>query len=347
MKRLLNIAALALLVPTLASASVVWKGDLETGNLSQWSAEQSVSSNRLLVVTSPVREGRYALKTTVRQGDNPIKASGNRNELVYLSRETSGSEYFYKWSTLFPASFPSSPKWALFTQWHQEGHSGSPPLELYVVNDRLNLRVGGSSGKVVWTAPMQRDHWNDFILHVKWSSDKKVGFIELYHDGNVVLPKTYMATQFGSQRNYLKMGLYRDASIKQEGIVYHDGFVQSTALEDVLPAVATQEPQVAPTPEQPIDTAPDMDDPTSGPPDESATDGAITQGPSSDNSPGTSGLVPGSPNAYEDGLQPQSCGGASATGGTPLLLAGMVSLLVLASRRRKTAHALARRSSQR
>jgi hypothetical protein len=345
LKRLLNIAALALLVPTLASASVVWKGDLETGNLSQFDAEQSVSSNRLLVVTSPVREGQYALKTTVRQGDNPIKASGNRNELVYLSRETPGSEYFYKWSTLFPSSFPSSPRWALFTQWHQEGHSGSPPLELYVVNDRLNLRVGGSSGKVVWTAPMQREHWNDFILHVKWSSDKKAGFIELYHDGKVVLPKTYMATQFGSQRNYLKLGLYRDASIKQEGIVYHDGFVQSTSLADVLPALAAQEPQPAPVPEQPITGAPDMDDPTNGPP--SDEDGAITQGPPSDSSPGTSGLVPGSPNAYEDGLQPQSCGGASATGGTPLLLAGMVSLLVLASRRRKTAHALARRSTRR
>ena len=294
MKRLLNIAALALLVPTLASASVVWKGDLETGNLSQFDAEQSVSSNRLLVVTSPVREGRYALKTTVRQGDNPIKASGNRNELVYLSRETPGSEYFYKWSTLFPTSFPSSPRWALFTQWHQEGHSGSPPLELYVVNDRLNLRVGGSSGKVVWTAPMQREHWNDFILHVKWSSDKKTGFIELYHDGKVVLPKTSMATQFGSQRNYLKLGLYRDASIKQEGIVYHDGFVQSTSLEDVLPAVATQEPDVTPTPEQPVAGAPEAADPTSGPPDESAHDDAITQGPPSDNSPGTAGLVPGS-----------------------------------------------------
>jgi uncharacterized protein (TIGR03382 family) len=345
LKRLQTIAALAMLVPTLASATVVWKGDLETGNLSQWDAEQSVSSNRLMVVTSPVREGSYALKTTVRQGDNPIKASGNRNELVYLSHETPGSEYFYKWSTLFPSNFPSSPKWALFTQWHQEGTSGSPPLEFYVVNDTLTLRVGGSSGQVVWKAPMQREHWNDFILHVKWSSNKKDGFIELYHDGKLVLPKQYMATQFTSQRNYLKMGLYRDASIKQEATVYHDGFMQSTRLEDVLPAVATQEPVDPPelTPE-PGTGSPDAEDPINGPPDD-LDDGAVTQAPTG-GAPGTSGLVPGYSDLSEDGLQPASCG-ASATGGMPLLVAGMVTALALASRRRKPARATASRSTRR
>ncbi len=342
MKRLQTIAALAMLVPTLASASVVWKGDLETGNLSQWHAEQSVSSNRLMVVTSPVREGRYALKTTVRQGDNPIKASGNRNELVYLSHETPGSEFFDQWSTLVPSSFPKSPKWARFTQWHQEGMSGSPPLEMYVTNDRLNLRVGGSSGKVVWSAPMQREHWNDFILHVKWSSDKKTGFIELYHDGRVVLPRTYMATQFSNQRNYLKLGLYRDASIKEEGIVYHDGFVQSTSLSDVLPAVAADAPAATPAPE---DSAPEAADPSEGPPDDAQDVGAISQTPSTGNAPGTSGLVPGSPNAYDEGLQAASCG-ASATGGMPLLVAGLMTALALAGRRNK-AHALARRSHRR
>jgi len=337
--RLLNIAALSLLVPTLASASVVWKGDLETGNTSQWSKEQSVSSNRLMVVTSPVREGKYALKVTVRKGDNPINASGNRNELVYLSHETPGSEYFYKWSTLFPQSFPNSPKWALFTQWHQEGNSGSPPLEMYVAGDVMKLRVGGSGGKIVWTKPLQRERWNDFVLHVKWSPKKDTGFIELFLDGKVVVPKTYMATQFSNQSNYLKLGLYRDASIAQEGVVYHDGFTQSTHREDVLPAeVAASEPEVAPLPEQA--------DPSEGPPDldESTDDtGAVTSLPTGA-SPGTVGLVPGT-GAYEDGVTAASCG-ASSTGGMPVLVAGILTALALASRR-KTAPARAPRSSRR
>ena len=32
--------------------------------------------------TRPARQGSYALKVTVKQGDDPINASGNRNELV-------------------------------------------------------------------------------------------------------------------------------------------------------------------------------------------------------------------------------------------------------------------------
>ena len=40
---------------------------------------------------------------TVQQGDDPIDASGNRNELVYLSNETVGSEYYYRWKVMFPA----------------------------------------------------------------------------------------------------------------------------------------------------------------------------------------------------------------------------------------------------
>ncbi len=61
-----------LLMPAIASASTLWKGDFETGNLSQWSKPQSVASDRLMVVTDVVREGDYALKATVKQGDNPI-----------------------------------------------------------------------------------------------------------------------------------------------------------------------------------------------------------------------------------------------------------------------------------
>ncbi|HEX8438382.1 polysaccharide lyase, partial [Archangium sp.] len=249
MKRLLKLAPFALLLPTLASASVVWKGDFETGNRSQWDGEQTVSSSRLQVVSSPVREGRYALKTIVRQGDDPINASGNRNELVYLGREASGSEYFYKWSTLFPSSFPRSSKWQIFIQWHHDGNGGSPPLEFYIVDDEMRLRAGGSSGKIVWRAPLQREQWNDFVLHVKWSADPRVGFLEMYRGGKLVLPLTKVATQFSGQRNYLKLGLYRDESISPEGVVFHDGFTMATKLEDVMPpVVATPAPPPAPPP---------------------------------------------------------------------------------------------------
>ncbi len=215
-------------------SGVVWRGDFETGDRTQWTSTQMVSSDRLAVVTSPLREGRYALKATVRQGDDPINSSGNRNELVKMTREAVGSEYYYRFSTMFASDFPSVRTWQLFTQWHHEGGSGSPPLEFYVYGEEVRLNLGGDPGVIVWKAPLVRGQWQDFILHVKWSPDASVGFVELYHQGQLVLPKRHIATMFPGMLNYLKVGLYRSDTVSQVGTVYHDGWVMARTLADVL-----------------------------------------------------------------------------------------------------------------
>ncbi len=224
--------------PPPTGSSVVWVGDFETGDRSQWSKTQMVSADRLALVASPLRQGRYALKATVKQGDDPINSSGNRNELVRMTREAVGSEYYYRWSTMFDATFPSARTWQLFTQWHHEGNSGSPPVEFYVYGEELRLNIGGNPGTIVWRTPLVRGQWQDFIFHVKWSPDAKVGFVELYLNGKLVLPKRYIATQYSRQLNYLKVGLYRSDTLAQTGIVYHDGWMMARKLEDVLSPTA-------------------------------------------------------------------------------------------------------------
>jgi hypothetical protein len=217
-----------------AGSSVVWRGDFETGDNSQWDRTQMVSADRLQVVTSPLRQGRYALKATVRQGDDPINSSGNRNELVKMTREPVGSEYYYRFNTMFASDFPSVKTWQLFAQWHHEGSSGSPPVEFYVYGEEVRLNIGGDPGVIVWKAPLVRGQWQDFILHVKWSPDATVGFVELYHNGQLVLPKRSIATQFPGMLNYLKVGLYRSDTVTQTGVVYHDGWTMARTLADVL-----------------------------------------------------------------------------------------------------------------
>ncbi|MFP2934747.1 polysaccharide lyase, partial [Pyxidicoccus sp. 3LG] len=248
MPHLLRLVAMVSLLPALASADAVWKGDFETGNISQWTRSQSVANSRLQVVTDVVREGRYALKAIVRQGDDPIGASGNRNELLYISQEKAGSTWFYKWSTQFPKSYPSSDTWQVFAQWHQEGCCGSPPLEFFVIGEEMNMRVGGVDGPIVWQSPLNRGQWHDFVLEVKWSSNKKVGYVQLWHNGKLAVPKTFAATQYGSEFNYLKLGLYRDDAIRPEAFVYHDGFTMASKLADVMPPAPAPTPEPTPTP---------------------------------------------------------------------------------------------------
>ena len=224
--------------PPPTGASVVWVGDFESGNHSQWTRTQMVSGDRLALVASPRRQGSYAIKATVKQGDDPINSSGNRNELVKMTREAVGSEYYYRWSTMFDSTFPSVRTWQLFTQWHHEGSSGSPPVEFYVYGEEIRLNIGGSPGVIVWRTPLVRGQWQDFIFHVKWSPDSSVGFVELYLNGKLVVPKRFIATQFSGQLNYLKIGLYRSDTVAQPGIVYHDGWTMARKLEDVLSPTA-------------------------------------------------------------------------------------------------------------
>ncbi len=78
-----------LLIARSALADILWVADFETADISQWMGSQVVddpSDPRVLIVDAPVAQGQYALCVLVRQGDDPIHASGNRNELHRLLR---------------------------------------------------------------------------------------------------------------------------------------------------------------------------------------------------------------------------------------------------------------------
>jgi hypothetical protein len=191
-----------------------------------------VSSDRLQIVQDPVRQGRYALRAKVIQGDDPINASGNRNELIHTKNmPSSGDERYYSWSTLWPSDYASANTWQLFTQFHHTGPNGSPPVEMFARGEKLYLRVSGSD---VWQVPLERGRWHDFVLHVKWSPNASSGFVELWYDGKLSLPKTYGATLFEGQSVYLKQGLYRDAAVSPTQTIYHDGMTVATSLDDVM-----------------------------------------------------------------------------------------------------------------
>jgi hypothetical protein len=306
-------------------ASVVWRGDFETGDRSQYTTAQMVSADRLQVVTSPVAEGRYALKATVRQGDDPINSSGNRNELVYQGREASGSEYYYRWKVMFAKDFPSVRTWQVFTQWHHDGCCGSPPVEFFVYGEQIQVKLTDSV--TLWTGPLVRGVWHEFIFHVKWSADPSVGFVELWHDREKVVPRRNLATMYPGTKMYLKLGLYRSDTITQVGVVYHDGFIQATRLEDVLPP-----------PPPPPPPAPDAGTPDAGTPPSTPGTPTPEQPTPDDGTPPVS--IPGdNPGAVDpetgEGIE-GSVQGCSAAGGRLTVVALVAALLGgLRSRRRR------------
>jgi hypothetical protein len=233
---------------TMATPPGSFTGDWETGNASQWSGNQwnrnVPLSEQFRIVTDPVRQGRYAAKFTVRSGDKFGTTSGERSEVYWTgSDEADGQDYWYSWSTLFPSDWTEPNGWGIFLQFHADFSSTPPPLSFNARADSVvvNVNAGplsatccGGTTRLRWTIlnSLNKGRWNDFVLHVKWSAGND-GAVTVWHrmegdNGYVKVLDVGGFPTLQSQngvpaKNYVKLGLYRDADT-DTNTLYQDGF---------------------------------------------------------------------------------------------------------------------------
>jgi MYXO-CTERM domain-containing protein len=327
--RKLALSVLGLLcITTAVHANVLWRGDYETGDVAQWDRIDGLAS-RLTVQQSVVHQGNYALRVELHQGD--VSSSGTRNEVVEANPahyESEGNDRWYAWSTLFPSDYPSNNTWQVFTQWHHTGCCGSPPVEFDVLGERIQLAHDG--GTVLWSTPLVRGVWHDFVVHVFWSSSG--GFVELYYDGQKVLGKTSVQTLYPGEQAYMKQGLYWNANISSVGVLYHDGMTSGTTLADVAPQLANPPvPPPAPTPDAGTPDLPDAGAPPS--------DAGTPPDPAPAPVPDPQAAAPETPEAgtvQKSGFVGFPDGGCSHTSGSSLAVLGLVALGFFAARRRRS-----------
>lgn len=235
-----------------ASGELVWSGDYQTGDFKQWYRLQAVPGDAT-IVTSPSHGTRYTARFVVGPGDDPISSKGERAEVRASQKQTgayAGRERWYAWSTLFPANggLPaSSSSWNIFTQWHQTRSDGCPPNIAFQADTShappaIKLRVLGGilsgctpSNKVLRRPVALRvDHWYDFRVHVKWSSNPSAGFIEGWIDGVKAIRRLRTATLYKGEGAYLKQGFYRAGS-SLTSTVFHVGTRVGTSALAVSP----------------------------------------------------------------------------------------------------------------
>jgi len=221
--------------PDVIRSGRLWSGDFEQGNLAQWSAIDA-PPNRATLVQSPVRAGEWAARFETRPGDGV----GNRqqSQLVLYSGEGEGVESWWGWSAYFPRGFEAG-RWTAFAEWQDHPTAISEANVLFQVKrDSLLLFVRGGlrpAEPLVWyLGPLERDHWYDFVLHVRWSAGDE-GFVELWQDGKRVVRKTAAPTLYpGNRLNYLSVGNDR-RSDRSTSTLYIDEVSRGTTREDVEP----------------------------------------------------------------------------------------------------------------
>ena len=118
----------------------------------------------------------------------------------------------------------------------QVGVYPSTPARLYlaaIVPGNAAPGECGISREAKWLLPLATDRWMDFVLHVKWSSDPAVGYVELWQDRIRRIPKMSLATLYpGGDSVYFKHGFYR-ASSPFTNVVYNDEFRRVASLREL------------------------------------------------------------------------------------------------------------------
>lgn len=250
-------ASIPAIAPTKAPANgegtIHWIVNYETGDLSQWSEVHTGGTwgnSSVEVVTSPVRNSKYAAKFTVNAGGGGVS---QRAEVSATQQQTGGypgQEWYYSWSVLVP-SVPNATtgwaEWTLITQWMDLLYQCSPPLQVdiepgpplhYTLNSTLLDNKNGCAPlgpSREWDlGQLQYNKWDDFTIRIKWSDDPSVGFVEMWRNGVKVVSLTHVRTLDTSGGVYMEQDLYRP-SLSGTNVIYfedtrrHDSFNLSSS----------------------------------------------------------------------------------------------------------------------
>jgi uncharacterized protein (TIGR03382 family) len=240
------------LLPLSAHAGVIWSSDFETQDLSSWD-NYVLHANHWYFPTTPTpRSGTYLARAELHTEDT--YGSFQRVEVEYSAplQGFEGSDLYYAWSAQLDSAAPFLPMDHEIAFWESTGGSVYHQMIGLHVNAssnpaRVSLSTDPEDGN--WAeqfhASMTADVWHDFVLHVKWSLDPTVGFVEFWYDGAQVVQKVHMRTMVSSNGPTSMTGglvtafhtgilLSPIQNNKPVEIVYLDRYKIGTALSDVV-----------------------------------------------------------------------------------------------------------------
>lgn len=219
-----------------AQAEVLFRGDMETGDLKQWS--YLLKEEGLSVVSDQVAEGTKAGKVTISK--NEVWDNGlNRVEVQHKPAEaylTEGKEIYYGFSFYLPETLTDDDHQILYwetTETYQQ------VMQVAIKGEHMHFATQDPF-KIQWEADGKATagKWHRLVVHVKWSADANVGQVDLWFNGEQVVKAIKAKTFFGNPA-FVQHGILRQPTIDKVEVLYFDDARSGTTLEDVLtPAAA-------------------------------------------------------------------------------------------------------------
>lgn len=234
-----------------ASATVLWRGDFESSDLSQYD-NYVVHAERWTFVGSQPRPRQGAVAARVELQENDVGPSNLiRTEIGHTPPEATfqGSERYYAWSAMGSTDHPLGNFDHQIMFWECVAPIYQQEMSLHINGTQISFATSPQGGRYQtrWTGTFDFGVWHDFVLHVMWSLDPAEGFVELMYDGAIVVPKTFVRTMHAVQDgggndvtplvSTMHHGLFlgNARAGKPVEVIYLDGAIEGETLADVLP----------------------------------------------------------------------------------------------------------------
>ncbi|UJR84037.1 Hypothetical protein I5071_61080 [Sandaracinus amylolyticus] len=224
-----------------ASAQVVWRGDFETGDTSQFSfrLNEMVEGRRYITVQSEtVVEGTRAARIELH--DDAVWPNGlKRVELSHepqAARTAEGAETYFAWSFYFPETLSSDP--AQTIGYWESGSSFRQMMAFDLAGTTLTFTTRQPSNVEQWRGEgaITPGEWHRIAMHVRWSKDAAIGRVSVWLDGEPVVTDAPARTLNDDNPHFVQIGLLRGAiSFSDVPVIVIDDVVEGNSLDDVRP----------------------------------------------------------------------------------------------------------------
>jgi MYXO-CTERM domain-containing protein len=241
MQRRLRPSALALpflLAPLVSSASAraaeVWKGDMETGDLSEWSFLANPA--HIEVTGSPVAAGSHAAQITL-TNDATWPNGLKRVELNHKpddARTAEGATTWFAWSFYLPAELPTDPTQQI--GYWESNNSWQQMMAFEVSGQHISFSTRQPTDVVQWQADgaVTPAQWHRIALGITCSQDPSVGKVDVWFDGAQVVTGASARTLADQNALFTNVGLLRGAiEFADSPVIVIDDAVEGDSAADV------------------------------------------------------------------------------------------------------------------
>ncbi len=229
---------IVLVMPGSSWAKILWKGDFETKDLSQWSGTLSPateSRQNITIVDSPAFEGKHAAQIVIHP-DDIFPKGHSRVELRYEGKRTAeGQTTFFSWRFQLPKNAQVHEDVAY---WETKGSEFRQSMAFYVGpvdgGTQLGFRTNLPVVRQYWKATITVGEWHQLAMRITWAKNEERGRVSVWFDGKQVIDDVAAQTKPNDADLFIQTGFHRDSSKVPVETIYLDDAIEGTSLQDIL-----------------------------------------------------------------------------------------------------------------